>query len=134
MSKYKIPEGMAATVAHVIFEKFGNVNDFHPRVPVILEAAITWLSQHPIEPTDQQMRDIFDTPGYSQGWSSHKHYLKEWQRRMFLAPKPEVPESLKDILFYVGSGLHSDCQSGVDEANAVVIEAYRRGQASNLKP
>ena len=27
------------------------------------------------------------------GWS-------EWQRRMFLAPEPEVPEAIKDLMFY----------------------------------
>ena len=46
----------------------------------------------------------------------------------YRAPEPEVPEDVKDLMFSIESGLHTDWQSGVDAANNVIIEAYRRGQ------
>lgn len=49
----------------------------------------------------------------------------EWQRRMFLAPEPEVPEEVKDMLVEE----HISRWRG-EEVNEKVIEAFRRGQRS----
>ena len=47
----------------------------------------------------------------------------DYVRRMFLAPEPEVPEAIKDLL-------EGPEEPGISarEANWRVIEAYRRGQ------
>jgi Lar family restriction alleviation protein len=38
-----------------------------------------------------------------------------------------VPREIEDLAYEIGSGLHSDCQSGVDAANAALAEAFERG-------
>jgi hypothetical protein len=58
---------------------------------LILEAFVRWLSENPIVPTLEQtenMRHLFhitDKP-----LSVYQNVAVEWQRRMFLAPKPEL--------------------------------------------
>ena len=44
---------------------------------------------------------------------------------MFLAPEPEVPEAIKDLLWSI-SGDKED-----HEHNSAILEAYRRGLESN---
>jgi|GEM_PF-3091518 len=39
----------------------------------------------------------------------------------------QVPREIEDLAYEIGSGLHSDCQSGVDAANAALAEAFERG-------
>jgi hypothetical protein len=48
--------------------------------------------------------------------------MREWQRRMFLAPEPEVPEEIKDLLYN-----EHDIAPPYERHNNLVIEAERRG-------
>jgi hypothetical protein len=50
---------------------------------------------------------------------------------MFLAPDPEVPMEIEDILLDGADFVHG--QKHADEANKNVIEAFRRGQKSKEK-
>ena len=63
----------------------------------ITEAALRHLSEHPIEPTDEQIAAIRQTwrdmPNpLIEDYNYTRFVITEFQRRMFLAPEPEVPE------------------------------------------
>jgi len=91
----------------------------------ILEAALRWLSENPVVPTPEQTKKLLATVQFGAGREIDPHLIENlllaWQRRMFLAPEPEVPEAIKDLL-YAGNGLTSG------DIDKKVIEAYRRGQ------
>ena len=53
----------------------------------------------------------------------------EWQRQMYLAPEPEVPEEISDLLYRHPKGF-SDNFIGMDQADENTREAYRRGKES----
>ena len=119
--KIAIPEGMLeAAVAAVKIPVSGQLarNQTHD----ILEAALRWLSENPIVPTMEQATEMSDSghPCVLDGvW-----YATEWQRRMFLAPEPEVPEEIKDLLWSIGgTWMQTD-----KKHNNEVAEAYRRGK------
>lgn len=104
-----------------------------PQTRKLLEAALRQLSEHPIVPTDEQLADIRssvrmeiprDSRGFVDGskdmlWPWFKSILEEWQRRMFLAPEPEVPEAIKDLM------RDYDREGSI---GSLIVEAYRRGQ------
>lgn len=58
---------------------------------VALEAALLWLSENPIVPTDEQADELWRHPKVL---SIYEHYAKamarDWQRMMFLAPNPSA--------------------------------------------
>ena len=64
----------------------------------ITEAALRHLSEHPIEPTDAQAEELWrwerDRGGFGDRTDAESAVCVavEFQRRMFLAPEPEVPE------------------------------------------
>ena len=65
----------------------------------IVEAALRWLIENPIVPTHEQIDNMqFDS---TQLRHVMHHIIEvaatEWQRRMFLAPEPEVP-TFKELL------------------------------------
>ena len=47
-----------------------------------------------------------------------------------LLPLKRIPKEISDLTYEIGSGLHSDCQSGVDDANARLVECFQRGRMS----
>jgi len=64
----------------------------------IFEAALLWLSENPIVPTLEQHMEI---SGVVRSRVDHNNltmwdFWAEWQRRMFLAPEPKVPEVVKE--------------------------------------
>lgn len=126
MSKIKVPEGMLKAFhrseAHDGLKWDDNV------LENMLEAALRWLSDNPIVPT----RD--DVLKMNRGWHFEVEIISaitEWQRRMFLAPEPEIPEEVKDLLWsetlYAGDQKFFEA---VPRINENVIEAFRRGQRS----
>ena len=69
----------------------------------ILKAALLWLTENPIVPTRDQEWGLHsawsmsDKPQSEAGGdisSQIKFSVIEWQRRMFLAPEPEVLEAI----------------------------------------
>ena len=97
----------------------------------LIEAALHWLSEHPIVPTTVQCMQIYDTvrgsPVRGGGtWDESRECYAEWQRRMFRELEPEVPEAIKDLLW--DESIDKMCARS--RANADIIEAYRRGQQS----
>lgn len=130
--KIKVPEGMMLAVQNKARVDGRALN---PRIlRSDLEAALIWLSENPIVPTEKQYGECLravDGPDkivihvYREG--EPQKVLAEWQRRMFLAP--EVPEAIKDLLSDdedEGRGILFGVSS--DVYNQKLVEAYRRGQ------
>lgn len=70
-----------------------------PAVIAMLEAAVKWLAENPVIPNDKQLREMcFDGSVNNNGTPADAwqitNYIREWQRRMFLAPEPDSLESL----------------------------------------
>ena len=129
--KIVVPEGMLKAAIEARYNGKPTPNLIHvDQVRVIVEAALLWLSDNPIVPTDEQCEKL-STRWYPK--SSTKSYLEEvlveWQCRMFLAPEPEVPEEIKDM-----QGIHLESVKDQDDLNRLVIklniEAFRRGKES----
>jgi hypothetical protein len=85
--KIQVPDGMIDAVFHSQGMTAG-----HPAtVRKNLEAAMRWLSENPIVPTEQQawsMQDEYDS--VKTKCSVQFFFAVEWQRRMFLAPDPKT--------------------------------------------
>jgi hypothetical protein len=123
--KIVVPKEMQVAFVKAMQDRFGSVPG---GTAVGLEAALRWLSEHPIVPTMEQATEMSDSghPCVLDGvW-----YAIEWQLRMFLAPEPKAPEEIKDLLF-------SEERKGLPDpyvneytarVDARIIEAYRRGQ------
>lgn len=123
--KIKVPVGMqmAGFDALSADEQRG----YPPAYYAFLYAALRWLSENPIVPTEEQCKDIERT-GPSRGMDCYSwiHMAAvEWQRRMFLAPDPDEP--IRDLL----------CEHAADGCvtrhNQNVREAYRRGRKEAKK-
>ena len=60
--------------------------------------ALLWLSENPIVPTKEQLGPVVKECGkLSQslyGYGGWIWMITEWQRRMFLAPGPDMPEAI----------------------------------------
>lgn len=133
MKKIKVPEGMieAAHKASEFtdYEREKRTLRFAPGIiNTILEAALLWLTEHPIVPTMAQIEAIRCTghPCILDGaW-----YAQEWQRRMFLEPEPEVPEEIKDMLLDAHAPDSEHCFFKPSVYNERITEAYRRGKES----
>lgn len=132
--KIEIPEGM--------LDAARNATKSWEYCLEALDAALLWLAENPIVPTDGQMQRLYeDMSKINDGRLTHRAVV-EWQRRMFLEPNPEVPEAIKDLLLDENSciplatNMPMPMQSftyTIGDAerkhNAQVIEAYRRGKA-----
>ncbi len=128
--KIVVPEGMLEAAGKVFDAERRRVMEDRLAWSVfrqMMEAALRWLSENPVVPTLPQMRAVETSAAHeatgSTAWLSDA--IMEWQRRMFLAPEPEVPEAITDLF--------SVCTFG-DELNAkvrkAIVEAYDRGQKS----
>ena len=128
--RYVVPEQMRLAVAQAVHLECGRV-DYHPQIRVALEAAVRWLAENPVLPTDEQIRELFSLTNHKVDCASYREREYEWQRRMFLAPEPEVPEAVKDLLWDSANlvaknvGIFGDVPVQVDKN---IIEAYRRGR------
>jgi hypothetical protein len=88
-----------------------------------LEAAMRWLAENPIVPTEEQI--LLDAvPSLGSARRDIQHHIAAWQRRMFLSPEPEIPEAVKGLMFSSGNG----------EADRRMIEAYKRGFEAGRRP
>lgn len=130
MKKIKVPEGMLEAAMRASMEAGLGIGPSTELV-IPIEAALLWLTEHPIVPADEQLDSLL----YDFGLQDHenaKPYSKAqarclvvgWQRRMFLAPEPEVPEAIKDLMDqYCSESYRGD-----------LLEAYHRGLRSKEKP
>jgi hypothetical protein len=95
--KIVVPEGMLNAANKALAVRDGN------GVYIVLETALRWLSQNPIVPTSEQALEMFryygDCIPHPEGeFSRVKAMLTEWQRRMFVEPKPADPRKLVEAI------------------------------------
>ncbi len=101
-----------------------------------LEAALLWIGENPIVPTEEQAQEMARF-----GPLRDVNFLcAEWQRRMFLAPEPEVPESVEETIeidYYESDNMPSGSVAVLKDGRRLVteeawrmIEAYRRVKES----
>ena len=93
MTMIKVPEGMLKAA----LERWPLHGDEDHRTLDRLEAALQWLSENPIVPTSEQSEELAERSGISTG--NVQYALSLWQRRMFLAPEPEIYSGVKDFAF-----------------------------------
>lgn len=132
--RFAIPEGMLEAAAEKADVSGLLAID---RLEVILEAAVRWLAENPVVPTESQGRELDDAwlRNKTSPESTFSHATTfgavEWQRRMFLAPEPEVPEEVRDLIVDVTmKRLKGTELLNTEVARGYIIEAYRRGQKS----
>jgi hypothetical protein len=128
--KIVVPEGMsdAALEAVLAIPMRGNVGSVD-RVNGALKAALRWLSENPIVPTNEQYSKLYNELSSKDAWITYNAVI-EWQRRMFLAPETECPEAIKDLLDpWIDPG---DPQKATG-INKRIIQAYIRGCNSKRK-
>lgn len=93
-------------------------------------AMVHYLAEHPILPTPDQAFKLAQECESSPNVVPLRDALELWQRRMFLAPEPEVPEAIKDLLWkdVPATDEHDDPTS---VHNTLILAAYIRGQNSH---
>ena len=104
----------------------------------IVTASLHWLSENPTVPTLEQIDELhvyvekrFD--GHKNGtMDGAVEMIVEWQRRMFLAPEPNL---LDDLYIFPNQSIPVDLKVNISAAdvNVRINEAYRRGQQSREK-
>jgi hypothetical protein len=140
-----IPEGMYNAVVGVlpphVRVQLSAMMGF-PGVQRILEAALRWLAENPIEPHEGFGAGFMKSQKYRNGETMIEAGAVEWQRRCFLAPEPEVPEipeAVRDLLrtdFFnaLDVVMGSKFTRTEEKYQASILEAYRRGVAANPDP
>lgn len=143
MNKIKVPGGMIEA-AHkssefTDYEREKRALRFSPGIiNTILEAALLWMTEHPIVPTPAQQLELYRAWSRSLTNNPRSPHpiedqiffsILEWQRRMFYGSEPEAPEEIKDLLT-----VPAEAECGVtwtnDGHDRAVLEAYRRGKQS----
>ena len=76
-----VPEGM--------YDAAMKYQDSGIQCGAALEAALLWLSENPIVPTEEQAQYMYDGKNGLGHAGTIRYCMIEWQRRMFLAPEPE---------------------------------------------
>ena len=122
--KYVVPEGLKSAIRNSArYIDSGNQCLTIEQVEVVGEAVVRWLAENPILPSTRVIHlmsvDKCGEPIYSEGkLLGVKVVIEEWMRRMFLEPKPEHVEEVRDLY------------EGVDHPRLrqFIIEAYNRGK------
>jgi hypothetical protein len=86
-----------------------------------LEAFIRWQSENPRVPTSDQVQEmvaVFNGQSLVESDSLRSFLPIEWQRRMYLAPEPEVDRAVKAVEEAIG-----DCGLGYSLSSAKEIVA-----------
>jgi hypothetical protein len=127
-TKYVVPEeGLKVAQREALGADFPTL-DF---MRLGIAAFIRWQSENPQVPNDEQVTDWF-SPSDFRALEGRTEPLKQFaltvQRHIYLAPEPEVPEEIKDLLLTEQS--HKNVQPLKGELNSMIIEAYRRGKES----
>lgn len=110
--KYKVPEGMLEAAMSIDIGVYDNERQIRM---AILEAALGWLAENPIVPTDEQIECLIkwaDRQPVGSGDDVRRGWLMEWQRRMFAAPEEgpdkDAAQKIADKLFTNGFGNVAD--------------------------
>ncbi len=146
MIKVMVPEGMLKAAIEMMRKWNGYP---HPdskenaslvrSTTALLEASLRWLSDNPIVPSFEDCIELHRSchSATTVAVNEIKAYCESWQRHMFLASEPDIPEEIKNLLSKFNSfdqyddkgiiKLLEDCR---EEHNKAVIEAFNRGKNS----
>jgi hypothetical protein len=90
-----------------------------------VKAVLRFLAENPIVPTEEQVERIHNEEPVDAGSPTNvwqiRNYIKVWQWRMFLAPEPQVPKEIEDLLCAKSDTFNKHFDDRI-------IEAFRRGQ------
>jgi hypothetical protein len=126
MSEKIVPKGMLDAAADVYHEQAQDGVDMMA-MSKSLEAALHWLSENPIIPTDEQVADMRNVLApVNPHWAN---IIAVWIRRMFDTPEIAVPDEIKDLLLIENTRTLNDPGYHPDRKlyNNSVIEAFHRG-------
>ena len=128
--KYVVPEeGLkAARDAVAAGEMLEHSTRSKDLLQTALEAFIRWQSESPRVPSVRDIQEMvaaFNGQSLEQSDCLRSFLPIEWQRRMYLAPEPEVPEEIKDLLVNPVIGAING-----EQINDRVLQAFQRGKAS----
>lgn len=116
-TKYVVPEeGLKVAQREALGADFPTL-DF---MRLGIAAFIRWQSENLIVPSHEQvihLCEIFANRSVISYCDSVRAVAIEWLRIMYLAPEPEVPKEIKDLL----------CGGNI---KTLITEAYRRGKQS----
>jgi hypothetical protein len=130
--KYVVPQPIKDAVHNALASYPVAANTGHA-AEIACESFAKALRENPIVPTKEQAVDLGVSVAGETVSERYALLVSEWQRRMFLAPEPEVPEAIKDLISeYATDSSNKDAlvRAMARGHNADVIEAYRRGQQS----
>jgi hypothetical protein len=135
--KIKIPEGMLKAIdEHLYYPGHLASPQSYLGWRKILTVAFEWLSENPIVPTDEQLKELMVATNMTfrpDICDRFREMMADWQRSMFLEPDPDEP--IRDlILSDENDDSDARLSSTPKEFNRHVREAYRRGlEAAKLK-
>ena len=129
-TKIKVPEGMIKAI---------NEHWRHGvQLEGLIEAGLRWLSENPIVPSEADVMEILQERVESHHISGKEYcaippatvrfVIRESQRRMFLAPEPEVPSEIRDIDAWITVYLGSHPE--IENIRRNFLLTFRRGQQS----
>ena len=102
-------------------------------IQVMLEAALRWLSENPIQPTLEQSKELYDSGKFD--WRKFdanmmNALLVEWLRIAFIDPASTLPVEIRNLLSHQNKscpGYETNPSVPLAEYDAAILEAYRRG-------
>ena len=142
MENLRVPDSIKIAMQKAIME-FWRSNDEEiilprdilPVIDSISRAFAISLSENPIVPSEADVMEILQSHHISGKEycaippATVRFVIRESQRRMFLAPEPEVPSEIRDIdawlTVYLGS--HPE----IENIRRNFLLTFRRGQQSN---
>ena len=104
--KIVIPEGMLTAAWQAVSSKMKTYIPGHGPgelhiARIAVEASLRWLLDNPIVPTKEQLRSLakecVKLSNSLNGYNGWIWMITEWQRRMLLAPGPDVPEAVSKL-------------------------------------
>ena len=90
---------------------------------VIISAALAYLANNPIVPSDLEHYQKLSPDQRSYSWEV-KEIIQEFQRRMFLRAEPEVPEEVRALLINPSP----DTVYGCADINRHILKAFELGK------
>jgi hypothetical protein len=131
-AKYEIPEGMAMAARHAYeaWKSYASPEEQYTNGAVAaVVAAIHWLADNPIVPSDDEALEIYSTTPNNECCDLTKQIAVKWQRRMFLT-RDTTPEELKPYLWKANPFPNNGIETSHDES---VKAAFNLGKKAGSK-
>jgi hypothetical protein len=87
----------------------------------IVKLSDFWTSKHPTVPSSERVMSLSWKDGNSTDWRLVQRCIAEWQRRMYLKPKPVLPADVRAIMEDYGFELSHNQNSKVEEMVGKIV-------------